>query len=154
MRDLPPAGRWNQDSRYHLVGTQIMLPLPFTFGGNVELLQWKLSFPLGALQMKLGSVRDQNGSDGGWADELCGPTVAENGVKAVVTVRHQILSRFILGQESKSVAEVPAAWPLAEIAAERSQVSNLRTCSLVNRLRQSRITFPDTRVLGQFAQRG
>src|SRR4029077_944225 len=98
--------------------------------------------------MNLRSVCDQNRSDCGRADELRYAAVAQNRVVPVIAIRNQILASLVFGKQAQSVAEVPAARPLAKVPAESRHVSNLRARSFVNSFGKCRIISPDTCVLG------
>src|SRR5207302_3077032 len=116
----------NDDFRDDLIGTEIMLALIFVLRNHKEFFQRQFAFAFRSFQPDLCPICNENGSDGGRTDKLGGTLIAENGVVAVIAICDQFFTRLILGQEAESIAEVPAARPLAEITGQRRHVTNLR----------------------------
>src|SRR5215467_7894680 len=72
------------------------------------------------------SVNDEYGNNGRGADEFRGSAVSQNRVKAAVAFFHHVAALFVSGNQAKTVTEIPASRPLAEISAEGCHVSDLR----------------------------
>ena len=75
-------------------------------------------------QLHLGAERDQSRSEAGCANEVS-RTTAEDRVVPVVAGRDQALAVFHRKQ-TVTGAEIPASRPLAQIAADRSHIPDLR----------------------------
>ena len=91
---------------------------------NEEPLHGDFALTLRRHQFDLGAKRDQRRSQARGADEIR-RTAAENRVIAIVAIRNQALA-VLHRQQAESLAVIPAARTLAEIAADRPHVANLR----------------------------
>ena len=69
---------------------------------------------------------------------------------AVIAGWHQRLAILVFGKQPKACAVVPAAWPLAKIAADGGHVSNLWASDFVRRLGDDWICFTHSGVVSQF----
>ncbi len=73
---------------------------------------------------------------------------------SILASGHQFLPRLVPGKKAEAATKIPAARALAEIAAKRGHVANLRTGGVVERLRQCGIVLDHIHIVSQFAQRG
>ena len=91
-------------------------------------------------------------NDCGGADELCRAIVAEDCVVTIIALCNQVFSRFVLGDQSEPVAEIPAAWTLAQVAAERRHIADLRTGVFIRSFGQRGIILYDVYIVSQIAK--
>src|SRR5438552_4861182 len=129
-----------------------MFSFIFSSWNHKEFFQRQLTFPFRSLQADLGAIGDENWHDGRWVNELGWTIIAENRVITIFAFSDQFFATLVFGQQPWSAAEIPAARTLAEIAADRGDVANLRAAGLDEGLGECRIVFLDAGILGQISE--
>ena len=140
----------DHDAREHLVGPEDVLP--FAIGFRDDKKVWGADFALTfrAGQLQLCTKCDQCRRKARGIHEIRRAVVAEYGVVAILTFRHERFPVFIFGQQTVAIAEIPAARALAKIAANGAHGENLRTANALSRVRKSRELRSNGLVFEQF----
>src|SRR5438034_2125437 len=129
-----------------------MFSFIFAFWNHKEFFQRKFALPFRTFEANLGAIGDKNWHDRRRADELGWTIIAENRVITIFAFSDQFFATLVIGQQPQSTAEIPAARTLAEIAADRGHVANLRAGGFNESLGERGIVFSYTSILGQIAQ--
>src|SRR5579864_7487599 len=100
--------------------------------------------------MQLCAQRDQRRSQAGRIHKIRRSVISKNGVVAVLSAGHQRIAFRVARQQTKSIPEIPAARPLAEVTAHSSHVSHLRAGDSPSSLRECGANLTNPRVRLKF----
>src|SRR5439155_18631543 len=82
-------------------------------------------------------------------NDVAGAFVAEDGMVLILSADREAAVAALFEADELFVAEVPAARPLVEVAADRALIANLRRADFARRFHDRRIETADLRVLGE-----
>jgi hypothetical protein len=131
--------RWcwgHRQRRDDLASLQDVLLVEPLHWGDKKLFQRQGPCPFGAQEMDLGIQGDGCRRHVRRVDDVTGAPIRDGIVIAVVPLDGPAHTPAFLQADNVPVAEIPAAWPLAEIASDRAGVAQLRRGHLGRRLHQ------------------
>ena len=118
--------RRHDDLGENLVRQQGDLAARLVLGRDEELLHRDFATAGRRHELHLGVQSDQGGTQARSTDEVSRAAVSQDGVILVLAIGNQRLAALVLRQQPEALAEIPAARPLAQIAADRPHVPDLR----------------------------
>src|SRR5579871_6869290 len=127
---------WHVDFRQDFVGQQRRFARHFILRTDEEFLRRDHALSGSRNQLHLRAERDRSRTQARRTDEIR-RSAAEDRVIAIVAVRNQALA-VLHGEQSEAAPVIPATGTLAQVAADRSHVADLRTRDAHHRAVQRR----------------